>query len=158
MPSMRGYPDCDGKRYCRACKTFVSLENFDKTGPKRFYCTSHMRTLFRARAPKEAAVVTLRQRLQRDLAVLFGGVPLYMPGVDLLDLIAQAGKDPEDYRGLCLLPVDPRVPVTVANACIVSKEQRKYLVALYRMTGNADEYVRGVATVRASGAQHVSLN
>lgn len=156
VPPMRGVPDCDGKRYCRACKAFLSLEDFDKTGPKRFYCSPHMRTLFRTRGTKETAVVSLRQRLQRDLALLFRTDSLYMPQADLLDLVAQAGKTPEDYRGLCLLPVDPRVPVTAGNAFIATKEQRKYLTALYQMTGDAYEYVRGVATVRAGFPTRVS--
>ena len=148
---MPAVPDCDGKRYCRACEAFLPLEKFDKTGPRRYYCASHLQSLFRRRGIKELAVINLRKRLRRDLVALSGdsGAAIRMTHAELLNLIAQANKTPDDYHELCMLPCDPKAPITPENVFLATKEQHKFLVALYRMTGDITEYTRGVQRVIA---------
>ena len=154
MLKMPGVPDCDGKRYCRACNAFLPLEKFDKTGPRRFYCAFHIRSLFRRRGIKQLASINLRKRLRRDLIGLFGKGVIQITQSELLLLIAQANKTVDNYHELCMLPCNPHNPVTPANVFLATKEQRKFLVALYQLTGDISEYQRGVQIMSNQNASN----
>lgn len=146
---MGAVPDCDGKRFCRACNTFLPVDRFEKTGPRRYYCAFHIRSLFRKRGIKELAAINLRKRLRRDLIRVFGEAAIRMTHTELLLLIAQANKTPDDYHELCMLPCNPKAPITPENVFLATKEQRKFLVALYQMTEDVSEYKRGVQLMHA---------
>ena len=154
----RAVPDCDGKRFCRACDAFLPVEKFERTGPRRYYCAVHIRSLFRKRGIKELAVINLRKRLRRDLIGLFGKAVIQISQAELLSLIAQAKKTPEDYHQLCMLPCDPQVPVTTDNVFLATKEQRKFLVALYQLTGDMSEYKRGATCIHGENTPDVDLD
>ena len=127
----KAVPDCDGKRFCRACDNFLPVDRFEKTGPRRYYCAVHIRSLFCKRGIKELAVINLRKRLRRDLIGLFGEAVIQITQAELLSLISQANKTPDDYHQLCMLPCNPNAPITPKNVFLATKEQRKFLVALY---------------------------
>jgi hypothetical protein len=156
VSKMPAVPDCDGKRYCRACKAFLPVDKFDKTGPRRYYCAFHMQSLFRRRGIKELAAINLRKRLRRDLVALFGEAVIRMTHAELMHLIAQANKTPSDYHELCMLPCNPEAPITPENVFLATREQRKFLVALYQMTNDVAEYTRGVQRMIANN--HVLLS
>ena len=156
MSKMPAVPDCDGKRYCRACKAFLPVDKFDKTGPRRYYCAFHMQSLFRRRGIKELAAINLRKRLRRDLIRYFGEAAIRMTHAELLLLIAQANKTPEDYHELCMLPCNLKAPITPENVFLATKEQRKFLVALYQMTGDVSEYKQGVQLMHAKNSVALS--
>jgi hypothetical protein len=132
----KAVPDCDGKRFCSACDTFLPVDRFEKTGPRRYYCAVHIRSLFRKRGIKELAVINLRKRLRRDLIGLFGKAVIHITQAELLSLIAQAKKTPDDYHQLCMLPCNPNAPITPENVFLATKEQCKFFVVLYQMTGD----------------------
>jgi hypothetical protein len=146
---MPAVPDCNGKRYCRACEAFLPLDKFNKTGPRRYYCAFHIQSLFRKRGINKLAVINLRKRLRRDLIRLFGKTVIQMTHNDLLCIIAQANKTPSDYHELSVLPCNPQKPITPQNVFLATKEQRKYLVALYQLTGDISDYERGVRGMHA---------
>ena len=150
MLKMPAVPDCDGKRYCRACNAFLPVDKFEKSGPRCFYCAFHLRSLFRRRSIKQLAAINLRKRLRRDLIGLFGEAVIRLTHTELLHLIAQANKTPDDYHELCMLPCNPKAPITPENVFLATKEQRKFLVALYRMTGDITEYKQGVQLINAN--------
>ena len=112
----KAVPDCDGKRFCRACNEFLPVDRFEKTGPRRYYCAVHIRSLFRKRGIKELAVINLRKRLRRDLIGLFGKAVIQITQAELLSLIAQAKKTPDDYHQLCMLPCNPNAPINLSRA------------------------------------------
>ena len=146
MPSV---PDCDGKRFCRSCNAFLTLDKFEQKGPRRYYCAVHMRSLFRTRGVNELAAINLRKRLRRDLSVLVGPgeAAIRMTHAELLGLIAQTNKTPGDYHELCMLPLDPKSPVTATNAFLATKQQRKFLVALYQMKRDVGQYKQEVQSM-----------
>ena len=161
MSKMPAVPDCDGKRYCRACKAFLPVDKFDKTGPRRYYCAFHMQSLFRRRGIKELAAINLRKRLRRDLVALFGEAVIRMTHAELMHLIAQANKTPSDYHEpelcQCMLPGQlGKAPITPENVFLATKEQRKFLVALYQMTGDVSEYKQGVQLMHAKNSVALS--
>ena len=149
MFKMTPVPDCDGKRFCRTCAAFLPVAQFDKTGPRRFYCTFHIRSLFKTRGVNERATINLRKRLRRDLIALSGKAVIHMTHEELLGLIKHAKKTPSDYHDLCLLPYDPEKPVTANNVLLASKEQRRFLVALYKMNQDACQYKEAVQRIHA---------
>ena len=146
---MSPVPDYDGKRFCRACTTFLPVNRFDKTGPRRFYCTFHIRSLFKKRGANERATINLRKRLRRDLITLSGRAVIDMTHEELLSLITKAKKTPTDYHELCLLPRDPIDPVTSNNVVLASKDQRRFLVALYKMNQDACQYKEAVQRIHS---------
>ena len=154
----KAVPDCDGKRFCRACDTFLPVDRFEKTGPRRYYCAVHIRSLFRKRGIKELAVINLRKRLRRDLIGLFGKAVIHITQAELLSLIAQAKKTPDDYHQLCMLPCNPKAPITPGNVFLATKEQRRFLVVLYQMTGDMSEYKRGVTCIHGDENTPVVLS
>ena len=149
MFKMPTVPDCDGKRYCRACQSFLAVDKFEKTGPRRFYCAFHIRSLFRKRGVNELATINLCKCLRRDLIALSGKAVIHMTHEELLGLIDQAKKTPSDYHELCLLPYDPQSPVTPKNVLLASKEQRRFLVSLYQMTGDVCQYKQAVQRIHS---------
>ena len=151
----KAVPDCDGKRFCRACDTFLPVDRFEKTGPRRSYCAVHIRSLFRKRGIKELAVINLCKRLRRDLIGLFGKAVIHITQAELLSLIAQAKKTPDDYHQLCMHPCNPKAPITPGNVFLATKEQRRFLVALYQMTGDMSEYKRGVTCIHGGNTPDV---
>ena len=140
----KAVPDCNGKLFCHACDTFLPVNRFKKTGPRRYYCTVHIRSLFHKRGIKELAMINLSKRLHRDLIGRFGKAVILFSQAELLSLIAQVMKTPDDYHQLCMLPCDPQDPVTTDNVFLATKEQHKFLVALYQLTGDMSEYRWGV--------------
>ena len=147
---MTPIPDCDGRRYCRACDTFLPLDKFDQAGPRRYYCAAHMKSLFRTRGVPELAAINLRKRLRRDLVALVGEATIHMSHGELLSLIAQANKTPADYHDLCMLPRDPTSPVTPANVFLATPTERKFLLALHRMQQDVLHYKQEVAGMVAA--------
>jgi hypothetical protein len=138
-------PDCDGRRYCRACDCFLTVDKFDRAGPRRYYCAAHMKSLFRTRGVPELAAINLRKRLRRDLIALGGEATIRMTHAELMSLIARANKTPADYHELCMLPSDPMRPVTPANAFFATPTQRKFLIAMHRMEHDVSRYKQEVA-------------
>ena len=143
---MAPIPDCDGKRYCRACDAFLSLDKFEG-GPRRYYCAAHLKALFRTRGMPELAAINLRKRLRRDLIALAGKATISMTHADLMSLIAQANKTPANYHELCMLPRDPTCPVTPANVFFATPMQRRFLIALHRMQHNVSRYKEEVISM-----------
>ena len=147
MPNAKGMPaipDCDGKRFCRTCNEFMALNQFDKTGPRCFYCSFHVRTIFRKRGIIQLVSINLRKRLRRDITRLFNKKAIKLSQSQILTLLEQQKKTVEDYHEVCLLPRDPAEPVTPANVFLATKEQRHFLIALYRMTGESDSYQQSI--------------
>ena len=142
---MAPIPECNGRRYCCACNTFLPLNKFDQAGPRLYYCAAHMKSLFRTRGVPELAAINLRKRLRRDLVALVGEATIRMSYGELLSLIAQANKTPADYHNLCMLPRDPTSPVTPANVFFTTPMQRKFLLALHRMQRDVCRYKQEVA-------------
>ena len=81
-----------------------------------------------------------------------GKAAIRMTHTELLGLIALANKTPGDYHELCMLPRDPKSPVTAANTFIATKTQRKFLVALYQMKHDVGQYKQEVQSL--SGSHH----
>ena len=149
---MAPIPDCDGRRYCRACDSFLPLDKFGQAGPRRYYCTAHMKSLFHTRGVPELAAINLRKRLRRDLIALVGEATIRMSHGELLALIAEANKSPGDYHELCMLPRDPMSPVTPANAFFATPIQRKFLLTLHRMQQDVGRYKQEVAGMAAAAS------
>jgi hypothetical protein len=150
---MPAIPDYDGKRFCRTCDNFMPLDKFDRTGPRRFYCSFHVRTIFRKRGIIQLASINLRKRLRRDITRLFNKKAIKLSQSQILTLLEQQKKTVEDYHEVCLLPRDPAEPVTPTNVFLATKEQRHFLIALYRMTGEPDAYQQSIKNMAAEAIQ-----
>lgn len=68
----------------------------------------------------------------------FGQDRLHLAQLDLLDLCRQRNKAPEP--GLYVVPRLPTKPLSLDNAVLVSKLQRRHLLALWRLTKDAEAY------------------
>ena len=54
------------------------------------------------------------------------------------------------HTGLYVVPRQPTKPLSSHNAVVVNKAQRRFLLALWRMTGDEDEYLSSVEACRGS--------
>ena len=140
---------------CFATDTFLPVNRFEKTRLRCYYCTVHIRSLFCKRGIKELAVINLSELLRLDLIGLFGKAVIQITQAELLSLIAQVKKTPKDYHQLFMLPCDPQVPVTTDNVFLATKEQCKFLVALYQLTGDMSEYKLGVTCIHGENTPDV---
>ena len=140
-------PDQDGKRFCRVCNDFMPLEKFDKTGARRFYCSYHIRTIFRKRGPVQLASINLRKRLRRDITRLFNKKAIKLSQSQIQVLLEDHKKTVGDYHKLYLLPKDPEEPVTPSNVFLATQQQHQFLLALYKMTGETSVYQRSIKTM-----------
>lgn len=69
---------------------------------------------------------------------VFGQTKLQLAQRDLLDLCRQRNKAPEP--GLFVVPRQPSRPLSLNNAVLVGKLQRRYLLALWRLTKDEEAY------------------
>jgi hypothetical protein len=145
-------PDHDGKRFCRICDDFIPVEKFDRTTPRRFYCTFHIRTVFRKRGIVQLASINLRKRLRRDITRLFKKKVIKLSQSQIQGLLEEHKKTVEDYHKLYLLPRNPEEPVTPANVFLATKQQHQFLLALYKMTGQTDDYQRSIKAMSDENA------
>ena len=70
---------------------------------------------------------------------VFGQAKLHLAQSHLLDLCKQNNNEPE--QGLYVVPRRPGLPLSSTNAVLVSKLQRKYLLALWKLTKDEEAYV-----------------
>jgi len=70
---------------------------------------------------------------------IFGQAKLQLSKRDLLDLCSQRSKAPG--QGLYVVPRRPSLPLSSTNAVLVSKLQRRYLLALWKLTQDEEAYV-----------------
>ena len=53
------------------------------------------------------------------------------------------------HSGLYVVPRQPRQPLSRGNALLVDKVQRRYLLALWRMTKDGEEYLHSVQALKS---------
>lgn len=61
---------------------------------------------------------------------------------DILNLCLSQDKTP--HASLYVVPKDPAILLSLNNALIVDKAQRKFLIAFWRLTKDKDQYVKYV--------------
>jgi len=129
-----------GLRFCSVCDKFLPLSEF-KTGRTRiFLCVEHMREMEKQRilgfTPRRA-YMTLLSRARADLAI-FGHKKVC---ITLKELIAKLTEEQIMHSdAYAIVPLRPVSPITILNSVIISNEQRRYLVTLYKRSKDPEEY------------------
>ena len=68
---------------------------------------------------------------------------------DILILCNSKGQTP--HSRMHVMPKEPTLPLSYGNALLVNKAQRKFLISLWRLTKNQDQYIKGVKDIEGSG-------
>ena len=68
----------------------------------------------------------------------FGQATLQLSQADLLDICRQSQRQPEN--GLYVIPALPTQPLSPANAVLVNKAQRRFLLALWKLRKDEVNY------------------
>ena len=76
----------------------------------------------------------------------FGQATVQLSQQDVLQICQQQGRAPE--QGACyVVPVQPGRPLSLSNAVLVSKLQRRFLLAMWKLTKDEEAYRGCVDTV-----------
>jgi hypothetical protein len=81
---------------------------------------------------------------------VFGQSKIKLSQHDVLNLCKECNKMPAP--GVYVLPKDPTLPISLSNAVIVDKLQRKHLLALWRLSKDEDEYRRYIIMLTAAAS------
>lgn len=133
-----------GLRFCSCCDAFLPLAEF-KAGPTRiFMCLKHARAYALHKVlgttPKKA-FNTLRCRVKNDMEA-FGQTKMCISHKEFMSKLSE--EQTLNFSDYALVPRRPSNPITTLNSVIVTTEQRKFLVTLFKRTKNADEYEKAL--------------
>lgn len=137
--------DRDGERFCRMCNDYLPLAAFP-AGQRRYACRTHLWERV-GRPAKRKMLAKPQKRLLSRLwmqcykdRLVFGHPRVELTQAELAALLgaAAAGGD-ETASELAVLPKDPRMPLSLSNAVLASREERAKMLARARLKTNAPE-------------------
>ena len=138
--------DRDGKRFCRMCDDYLPLAAFP-AGQRRYACRTHLWERV-GRPAKRKMLAKPQKRLLSRLwmqcykdRLVFGHARVELTQAELAALLgaAAAAGDDETASELAVLPKDPRMPLSLSNAVLASREERAKMLARARLKTNAPE-------------------
>lgn len=137
--------DRDGKRFCRMCDDYLPLAAFP-AGQRRYACRTHLWERV-GRPAKRKMLAKPQKRLLSRLwmqcykdRLVFGHARVELTQAELAALLgAAAAGDDETASELAVLPKDPRMPLSLSNAVLASREERAKMLARERLKTNAPE-------------------
>ena len=137
--------DRAGERFCRMCNDYLPLAAFP-AGQRRYACRTHLWERV-GRPAKRKMLAKPQKRLLSRLwmqcykdRLVFGHARVELTQAELAALLgaAAAGGD-ETASELAVLPKDPRMPLSLSNAVLASREERAKMLARARLQTNAPE-------------------
>ena len=138
--------DRDGKRFCRMCDDYLPLAAFP-AGQRRYACRTHLWERV-GRPAKRKMLAKPQKRLLSRLwmqcykdRLVFGHASVELTQAELAALLgaAEAAGDDETASELAVLHKDPRMPLSLSNAVLASREERAKMLARARLKTNAPE-------------------
>jgi hypothetical protein len=139
--------DRDGKRFCRMCDDYLPLAAFP-AGQRRYACRTHLWQRV-GRPAKRKMLAKPQKRLLSRLwmqcykdRLVFGHARVELTQAELAGLLeAAAAGDNASASELAVLPKDPRMPLSLGNAVLASREARAKMLARARLDANAETSV-----------------
>jgi hypothetical protein len=137
--------DRDGERFCRMCNDYLPLAAFP-AGQRRYACRTHLWQRV-GRPAKRKMLAKPQKRLLSRLwmqcykdRLVFGHARVELTQAELAALLeAAAAGDNASASELAVLPKDPRMPLSLGNAVLASREARAKMLARARLDANAPE-------------------
>ena len=138
--------DRDGKRFCRMCDDYLPLAAFP-AGQRRYACRTHLWERVGRPAkrkmlakPQKRLLSRLWMQCYKDRLEL-GHARVELTQAELAALLgaAAAAGDDETASELAVLPKDPRMPLSLSNAVLASREELAKMLARARLKTNAPE-------------------
>jgi len=80
----------------------------------------------------------------------FGQATMRLSQQDVLRICEKSLCKPE--QGAYVVPADPSQPLSPSNAAVVNKLQRRFLLALWKLNENEDQYAQCVRLFREEAA------
>lgn len=135
-----------GMRLCKTCNKLLPLDSF-KSAKRTYMCIMHTRALrrkFILGTQEKRAFNSLRCRARQDM-LTFGHKSIAIPRKQVTAMLTE--EQLRSYPDYCIIPRRPDVPLTPENAIVVTSCQRRYVVAKWKTTRNADQYEADLAFI-----------
>ena len=136
-------PGTGEMRFCRSCKQCLPLNRFP-SGQRRFLC----RLCMWDRTGKAAKIRYRKRRshIQRLWSMLYTDRAVFnqshvgLTQGDIEKLLTMGSYTVSDSAGLAVVPLDPRIPLCIENAVLVTRERRRKLLGILAKCG-PDDYL-----------------
>ena len=144
-----------GTRFCRECDALLPVDRFDlvlKNAP-RFLCVVHTKKLYHTWSygtHNKRAFSTLRAKLQAD-RYIFGQDRTDIKQADLIKMVTP--EHLENFGEWEVIPRNPSIPISGANAALVSVYIRRALVRRWKKNKDSAEYTALLEQMLQHGMQ-----
>ena len=140
-----------GLRLCKACNMLLPLDQF-RPKRSRFMCLYHLRASRRnliLGTDEKRAFNSLRCKARQDM-VMFGHKHMTISRQAVNSKLSE--EQIKNFNMYCIIPRRPDTPLTNENSIIVTSFQRKYVMAKWRVTRDADMYEQDLKYILAAPA------
>ena len=125
--------------YCKKCDDFLPLDKFKQRKDTKL-CYTHLKERDRLNKRRNQAIRALnsyRTKAYADM-LTFGMKRININGRDILTILSQ--DQISNFTNWSMVPRRPDQEITQGNVVMITSAQRRYLVATWKLTKNADEY------------------
>lgn len=128
--------------YCKKCDEFLPLNLFKLKGVRLCHsCLKDQYRFTKQRTQEIRALNTYRTKAYTDM-LTFGMKRINIKGADILSILTKAQI--ANFTNWSMMPRRPDQEITRDNVVMIRSSQRRYLVAAWKLSRDADEYEKNL--------------